>query len=100
MTVTRLSDQKLFIGASPVVVRAGQCESVTSAWRMQSATSARRESRSAARRCSSRLTDDCHRAQTLANGFWNSISWAARTSSAMPRSRSMVVSKPFLRIFS
>ena len=40
------------------------------------------------------------RAQTLANGFWNSISLAARTSSAMPRSRSIVVSKPFLRIFS
>ena len=38
--------------------------------------------------------------QTLANGFWNSMSWAARTSSEMPRSRSMVVSKPFLRIFS
>ena len=38
--------------------------------------------------------------QTLANGFWNSMSCAARTSSAMPRSRSTVVSKPFLRIFS
>ena len=38
--------------------------------------------------------------QTFAKGFWNSMSFAARTSSAMPRSRSTVVSKPFLRIFS
>src|SRR5512135_440506 len=38
--------------------------------------------------------------QTLANGFWNSIIWAARTSSARPLSRSTVVSNPFLRIFS
>ena len=52
------------------------------------------------RRAGSRWVAAGIRAQTLANGFWNSISLAARTSSATPRSRSIVVSNPFLRIFS
>ena len=87
MTVTRLPDQKLFM----------QSLSLSSESSRQWPSVELHRTIARSRRLTGPRTDH---AQTLANGFWNSISLAARTSSAMPRSRSMVVSKPILRIFS
>ena len=111
VTVMRLPDQKLFICCSDVrgqwsVVRCQvsvrrRLSVVESAGSLAVARQAPKEPCSAVqRKLSNGLRTTARQTQTLANGFWNSISRAARTSSAMPRSRSIVVSKPFLRIFS